>query len=439
MRTLNLTRNKVILFIIIINILLTSLYVILGKQKALVISPDHFQYVAHTDQVVGGKSTAKLVLSEQSAILDCELRLSVYPWPYCEVTITLSDALTKGLDLSGYQSVYLDLDYQGPDEGAQRVRVYIRNFEPNVYNPKDDNTLKYNGIEYKPSYGKGGREVGFDKFQVLTWWLFDYHVELEDSGVNVNNVPMIQIASDSGSTLGHHQIRVNSIIFKGNYIQPVWFAASLLFIWVFAAIIYLLLQLIGYRKRVNKMEKHTKHLDKLNETLANKYSQAAQIALKDELTGASNRHAIREWLDKMARKVRWKISSLSIIYLDIDHFKAVNDHFGHQVGDHILREFVELVGSQLREGDHLVRWGGEEFIIFCPDVTLDVAINIAERVCKAIEVHQWQEVGSVTCSLGVAEMSPSERITEVIARADEALYNAKNNGRNRVEVSIKLD
>lgn len=439
MRTLNLDRNKIILFIIMINLLLASLYAIFGKQKTFVISPNSFQYIAHTDQAVGGNSTAKLFLSEQSTILDCELRLSAYQWPYCDITIMLSDDVTKGRDLSEYQSVYLDLDYRGPDEKSQRVRVNIRNFEPNVYNPKDDNTLKYNGIEYKPGYGQGGREVSFDKFQVLTWWLFDYRVELDDAGTNFNNVPIIQIASDSGSTLGHHQIRVNSIIFKGDYIQPVWFAASLLLIWVFAAIVYLLLQLIGYRKRVNKMETHTKHLDKLNETLENKYSQAAQIALKDELTGASNRHAIREWLDNMARKVRWNISSLSIIYVDIDHFKAVNDHFGHQVGDHILREFVGLVGAQLRDGDHLVRWGGEEFIIFCPAVTLDGATNIAERARKAIEAHQWPEVGSLTCSLGVAEMSSLERVTEVIARADEALYNAKNNGRNRVEVSVKLD
>ncbi|OEF25916.1 GGDEF domain-containing protein [Vibrio rumoiensis] len=434
-----LNRNKSIVIIIVINIILFGLYTAFGHNKELVISPDYYSYSANSDQVIGGKSTAKLKLLDESALMDCELKKSDYLWPYCEMTIKLSDDISKGLDLSGYRSVYLDIDYKGPKTGTHRVRVNIRNYEPNVFDPKDDNTLKYNGVEYQTGYGEGGRDVSYNKFQVLTWWIFDYHVGLDDSGVNFDNVPMIQIATDSGSTLGKHEIRVNHIVFKGDYIKPVWFAAILLSIWICSAIVYLVLQVIAYRKRVNKMEKHTQHLDELNVTLANKYSQAAQMALKDELTGISNRHAIREWLDATARKVRWELSSLSIIYMDIDHFKTVNDHFGHQIGDQVLCEFAKVVSSQLRDGDHFVRWGGEEFVIFCPEVTLDVATSIAERVRATVAAHQWQEVGKITCSLGVAEMKPTERIAEFIARADEALYTAKNNGRNRVEVSMRLD
>lgn len=429
---------KVVFVIIVLNVFLSIGYYLFGHDKTLKVTPQNYPYKVASDTVVGGNSQAKLSIVGEKATMSCRLSKSDYPWPYCEMTISLADDVKHGIDLSGYDRVFLDIDYQGLEGESAKVRVNIRNFEPKVFNPEDDNTLKYNGIEYHPGFEKGGKEIGYDKFQVLTWWLFDYNVPIEESGVKLDNVSMIQVATDSGSVIGDHIITVNEIIFKGDYLSPRAFAFSLLAIWLIAALAFLFYELFQSRKRVKKMEAHASHLNQLNKVLESKYTEAAQIATKDELTGACNRRAIREWLDDMARRVRWGTSKLSIIYVDLDHFKAVNDTFGHQVGDQVLREFSVLVYDQLRDGDRLVRWGGEEFIIFCPNANIEGASMIAERIRSMVENHKWAEVGTVTCSFGVTEMVGGEGVTDLIARADEALYHAKNNGRNRVEILEKL-
>ncbi|WP_089139818.1 GGDEF domain-containing protein [Vibrio rumoiensis] len=429
---------KAVLVIIVLNILLSVLYYLFGHEKTLEVTPQFYPYKVASDTVVGGSSQASLSIVGEKATMSCRLAKSDYLWPYCEMTISLADDIKHGVDLSGYDRVFLDIDYKGVQEDTARVRVNFRNFEPKIFNPEDDNTLKYNGIEYHPGFEKGGREIGYDKFQVLTWWLFDYNIPIEESGVKLDNVSMIQVATDSGSVIGDHIITVNKIIFKGDYLSPRAFAFSLLSIWFVAAFAFLFYELFQSRKRVKKMEVHTSHLNQLNKALESKYTEAAQSATKDELTGACNRRSIRDWLDNIARRVRWGTSKLSIIYVDLDHFKAVNDTFGHNVGDQVLREFVDLVYGQLRDGDRLVRWGGEEFIIFCPNANLEGAEMVAERIRSMVEVYQWPEVGTLTCSFGVTEMVAGESVTEMTARADEALYHAKNNGRNRVETLEKF-
>ena len=133
----------------------------------------------------------------------------------------------------------------------------------------------------------------------------------------------------------------------------------------------------------------------------------------------------------MAQQVRWDKQDFSALFIDIDHFKNVNDKYGHQVGDDILREFVLVISTHIRSNDCLVRWGGEEFIVFFPETNSLQAKNRAETLRNIIATHEWCHKKSLTCSIGVAQMG-DERITEMIARADEALYKAKGSGRNKV-------
>ena len=104
------------------------------------------------------------------------------------------------------------------------------------------------------------------------------------------------------------------------------------------------------------------------------------------------------------------------------------------MGDDILREFTMVVLTQLRSDDHSVRWGGEEFVVFCPDLVLDEVVVVAEDIREKVETHSWVHGDKLTTSLGVASLT-SEGTTEMLTRADEALYQAKTNGRNRVEIS----
>jgi diguanylate cyclase (GGDEF)-like protein len=119
--------------------------------------------------------------------------------------------------------------------------------------------------------------------------------------------------------------------------------------------------------------------------------------------------------------------------LDVDHFKKINDHYGHPVGDQVLIDLSNTIRSSLRASDSLTRWGGEEFVILCPNTTADIVSKLAERLRKKIASVKFQEVGTITLSFGVAECGLNETWEQWLHRADEALYLAKSGGRDQVK------
>jgi len=156
-------------------------------------------------------------------------------------------------------------------------------------------------------------------------------------------------------------------------------------------------------------------------------------SFSDELTGTGNRKMFRRLLQKEKASSLRHLRPLSLIMVDIDHFKSVNDRFGHLSGDRVLVTFTELLRNNLRRSDLLFRWGGEEFIILLPDESLDRAGHLAEKLRKLIANHPFETLGRLTASFGVTEVYPGESDEETIHRLDSALYRAKDNGRNRVE------
>ena len=166
-----------------------------------------------------------------------------------------------------------------------------------------------------------------------------------------------------------------------------------------------------------------------------------QEAITDPLTGIFNRrHLDRRLNQEVASARRWS-QPLSILLLDIDHFKEVNDKHGHQAGDHVLAALGEVIVAELRESDVVARYGGEEFLVIAPHTPLIGATDIAERVRRSVESHDFglpAEPGAirgrvVTVSIGVASIDGTVDKTEKLVRAaDDNLYRAKHEGRNRV-------
>jgi diguanylate cyclase (GGDEF)-like protein len=157
-------------------------------------------------------------------------------------------------------------------------------------------------------------------------------------------------------------------------------------------------------------------------------------ARRDGLTGAMNRasftnHARRE-IDQH-RKIR---SNVSLLFVDVDHFKRINDTFGHNTGDQVLKRIIRRARGCLRSGDTVARWGGEEFVVLLPSTDLNGALLLAEKIRQCIGVEQLDELATglqVTVSIGCAEMSSGEGLDELVCRADRALYEAKHRGRNQ--------
>jgi len=174
-------------------------------------------------------------------------------------------------------------------------------------------------------------------------------------------------------------------------------------------------------------------LTRANDQLFAAHRELERAAAIDALTGLCNRRRLDEVFDRQVERSRKSGTPLSIVMIDADQFKLINDTFGHQVGDRVLTDIAETFRTTVRANDWVGRWGGEEFMIICPDTGLDEARDLAEALRRNVSVRAFAEVGTVTCSLGVAAFRPGDRCNTLAKRADDALYRAKGNGRNRVE------
>ena len=161
-----------------------------------------------------------------------------------------------------------------------------------------------------------------------------------------------------------------------------------------------------------------------------------RLAATDKLTGAYNRTKCHEILEREIERVKRHNQPLSIIIFDIDHFKEVNDRYGHSAGDYVLKTIADIVRESIRKIDYFVRWGGEEFMIISSETNLNEASALAERIREIIESSTFQNVGKVTVSFGVTEFRENDTEDSLIKRADDAMYEAKKKGRNRVEVTV---
>lgn len=165
------------------------------------------------------------------------------------------------------------------------------------------------------------------------------------------------------------------------------------------------------------------------------YDNLESITLYDLLTDVYSRRYFFELLKGEISKAQRKEYMFSVIMFDIDHFKKVNDTYGHDKGDYVLKTSADIVKSSIRKADALSRIGGEEFTILLPDTNIDKATALAERVRRSVEDYKFDVVGRATISLGVTEFKADDSSDTLFKRVDEAMYLAKNSGRNCVKVN----
>ncbi|MBB4379477.1 diguanylate cyclase [Bradyrhizobium sp. Rc3b] len=184
----------------------------------------------------------------------------------------------------------------------------------------------------------------------------------------------------------------------------------------------------------------TRELDVIRDSL----SRSEERARTDTLTGLANRRALDEFLRKARATAAWG-EPLSVLMLDIDHFKTFNDNFGHGVGDQVLRLMAKVLREKVREQDLPARYGGEELIAVLPDADLATCAEIAERIrralaeCTITRRSTGEVLPSISVSIGVAQYRAGEAVNDLIERCDRALYLAKGSGRNRVVTETELD
>ncbi|OHD53793.1 MAG: hypothetical protein A2Y33_02760 [Spirochaetes bacterium GWF1_51_8] len=163
-----------------------------------------------------------------------------------------------------------------------------------------------------------------------------------------------------------------------------------------------------------------------------KFDEASRRAVTDHLTGIFNRIKFNESLAREIEKMNTEGYSFTAVMFDIDHFKKINDTYGHQTGDKVLIAITKIVSKMIRKNDIFARWGGEEFMILLPETNLSTTLAITERLREKIASSQNDPAGQVTASFGVAEYKKGEKMSRFIKRVDNAMYRAKELGRNRV-------
>ena len=166
--------------------------------------------------------------------------------------------------------------------------------------------------------------------------------------------------------------------------------------------------------------------------LKDKIAEIHEMSITDALTRIYNRKKFNESLEMEIRRTKRYGGVLSVIMFDIDHFKLINDKFGHDAGDMVLVSMAEIVCRAVRTTDLFARWGGEEFMVLTPGTGQKETADFAERIRMDIEAHSFKPVGSVTSSFGVAAFNEYDTVESFLKRVDNALYKAKESGRNKV-------
>ncbi len=190
---------------------------------------------------------------------------------------------------------------------------------------------------------------------------------------------------------------------------------------------------ITYAKWVRMIQTYQKELQVINEKLEQKSEKFEKIAAIDPLTGLYNRMKFLELFISEYTIMTQRNNALSLLIMDLDYFKKINDTYGHNIGDEVLKQVSHILLRELRNVDVLCRWGGEEFVALLPATDCKNAYHIAEKIRCTIEELSFNSIPKITISIGVTQIKEGDELHDVIARADKALYSAKMLGRNCVK------
>lgn len=421
--------------VLLVLVLVTALAMLTREwllREILVIEPGNgYPVQVYNDADVGGTSEALPVPATASGYAwQCDLK-ATHIYPYCGIEIRLVEGW-EGLDLSRYHKLELWLDYAGPNP---TVRVFLRNFDPSYSDPSDNTSTKYNQVEFEAGGRDQHYEFSFGDFFVANWWLREKKIPPALSHPQFDNIVSLDIQTGSGHQPGLHQFHLKRIRLTGQRIETADWYLAIIVSWAAIILGFLAYRVLALSAEVRERRTREQELLEVNRLLDCRSQELERLSKTDALTGAFNRQGIEEAIGNGLSEWRRDGKPLSVVMMDIDHFKAINDTYGHALGDAVLSRISQLVKEHIRDTDLFARWGGEEFVLVCRNTRINYAAHIAEKLRRLIAGHPFPEVGQVTASFGVASLRDKAGIDELFKAADEALYQAKKQGRNRVEVS----
>ena len=343
------------------------------------------------------------------------------PGASCGYTYMLSrENAAVGVNLSRYRHLNLTIRYTGT---AHYLRLGVRNFDPRFSSLKDTNSPKFNLLNVEPSDLARPVAIDLREFTVPEWWVAQYDLPRNLSQPDLSNATAFSIYLQGEPAGTDHDIQVDKVEFSGDWISAEYWYLGILCAWMLAGAGYGTSQWIALRR------KHREQRKKIHE-LQNEKDKYQKLSTIDGLTKVLNRHGIEQFIESL----RAANLPTSVIVIDLDHFKRINDQRGHYEGDRVLQTVGEILRAHTRNTDGLGRWGGEEFILVCPGASLSKAANLAEKLRERIMQTNFlpEDPVAITASFGVATSAAGANFDDAFRQADQALYLAKSRGRNCV-------
>jgi diguanylate cyclase (GGDEF)-like protein len=343
------------------------------------------------------------------------------PGQSCSFTYLLySTNANQGIDLSRYRTLNLALRYAGD---ARYVRVAVRSFDPRFSRLEDANSSKFNSVNLRPKDLAQPVPISLNEFSVPEWWVGQYDLPRDFAQPDLSNATAISIDLPGDLAGTHHAIQIDKIEFAGDWVSAEYWYLGILSVWMTLAATYGVSQWLLLRHRHREQRKQIHDLEHEKD----KYQKLSTL---DALTKILNRHGIEQFVQSL----RATSGPASVIVIDLDHFKRINDQRGHYVGDRVLQTVGEILRTQTRNTDGLGRWGGEEFVLVCPGASLAKAADLAEKLRHKIMETNFipEDPLRMTASFGVAVSHADQSFEDAFRQADQALYLAKSRGRNCV-------
>ncbi len=425
--------------IILVALVLLTLLAIAAEKKilqaAMVITPQSGHLIeVYDDSRAGGNSHAELV-NLQNFQWRCLLK-DKFAHPHCGFEIIFDPKREHGLDLSHLTKVRLWLDYQGPNK---TLRVYLRNFDPRYSSVDIEPSTKFNQIEFSTDLLKDQPlEFSLREFFVADWWLLEFNIPPKLRHPQFDNIIMIEVQTGSKEPLGEHNFQLKKVELVGQRFTTEKWYLFIMSSWLGVFVIFLGYRIASLNSQVRSQKKREAELLEINSLLDVRSKQLEEKSKTDSLTGAFNRQGIEDAIRIGLWEWRSQKKPLSLVLIDIDHFKKINDEHGHAIGDHVLSTLSNIVKQHIRSNDLFARWGGEEFVLLCRDTKIEQASLIAEKIRELIASFAFKDNVQVTASFGVATLNANETLEQLFNNADKALYDAKHQGRNRVIVAEYL-
>lgn len=353
----------------------------------------------------------------------------------CGLTLILTgkDA-SHGRDLSRFDTLEMDLAYRGP---SPFVRVAIRNFDPRFSKLDDGNSSRMHSVNLRPRDVENPATLDLSELTVPEWWIHQFNLAREYNRPSLENATALSIDLPADLAGQEHELQLRHLALKGVWVSRDQLYLGILCAWLLGASAVVLRGWRHLRHSYNRQQREIDALTLRTRQLRIEQEQLRRLATIDELTGVLNRRGLEQSVDDFEQAAQ----GMTLVMLDIDHFKRINDRHGHDRGDEVLRRVAAVVAANLRGSDVFGRWGGEEFLIACQGTRLRDATRLAEKLRERVQQAEIDGPGgriAVTASFGVALAPPGGSTADALKRADEALYRAKEAGRNRVETDKTL-